>query len=356
MSGKEGKKKESEMSGRNTCFGIFKFDQDHFDLFRKVVFPLIETHTDLKGECADDYYEPKLTKMDTIVRMIEEARLVVVEISQKNDNPNVFIELGIAYYLRKPLILLCNDVSFGGTWNKTPPFDMQGRELVIYKNEDDLRVRIGTGIFDALYRSEAQKLGWSCSNVIEQGRTSPRNQSQSPSEIMLIEEGEVWSDRAVHSNFIIRFRAEIEKKQVTDHPNPDFRMHVAPSPGGYPRITVILPWEVEEEGDPEHYQCHIDHFVNPGDELDENNRLRQVPVLKKGRSSEVHYEVFMTCSPPNFVVESTFFVEQNPRLYVPISDFVARHHPFHLGQYIGFASPNSCVKLSGIEIKEIHAP
>ncbi|MEW6112930.1 MAG: hypothetical protein AB1664_12440 [Thermodesulfobacteriota bacterium] len=344
------------MSSRNTCFGIFKFDKDHFDLFEKVVFPLIETHTGLKGVCADDYYEPKLTKMNTIVRMIEEARLVVVEISQKSDNPNVFIELGIAYYLRKPLILLCNDLNFCKIWNKTPPFDMQGRELVIYKNEDDLRVRIGACIFDALYRPEAQVLGWSSSNVTERGRTSPRNQSQSPREITLMEEGEVWSDKAVHSNFTIRFRAAIEKKPQTDHPNPDFRMHVAPSPGGYPRITVILPWEVEEKGDSKHYQCHIDHFVNSGDELDEQNRLRQVAVLKKDRPSKVHYEVFITCSYPHFVVESTFFVEEHPRLYVPISDFIARHHPFHLDQYIGFASPNSNVKLSDIEIKEIHAP
>lgn len=343
------------MSSRNTCFGIFKFDQDHFDLFEKVVRPLIETHTGLKFECADDYYEPRLTKMDTIVRMIEEARLVVVEISQKSDNPNVFIELGIAYYLRKPLILLCNDLSFCKAWNKTPPFDMQGRELVIYKDEADLRVRIGTCIFDALYRSEAQTLGWSCSNVADEKRRSSRNQSQSPNEITLVEKGEVWSDKAVHSNFIIRFKAEIEKKTKTDHPNPDFRMHVAPSPGGYPRITVIVPWEVDE-GDPQHYQCHIDHFVDPCEEKDESKRLRQVPVLKKGRSSKVYYEVFITCSYPNFVVESTFFVKENPRLYVPISDFIARRHPFHLGQYIGFASPNSDVHLSDIEVKEIHAP
>lgn len=344
------------MSFRNKCFGIFKFDKDHFDLFRKVVFPLIETHTGLKCECADDYYEPRLAKMETIVDMIEAARLVVVEISQKKDNPNVFIELGIAYYLRKPLILLCEEASFCETWGKAPPFDVQGRELVIYKNENDLRVRIGTCIFDSLYRSESQTLGWSSSNVAEEGKTSPRNQSQSPSEITIVEEGEVWSDKSIYSSFIIRFKAEIEQQKETENRNPDFRMHVAPSPGGYPRITVILPWEIQE-GDPKHYQCHIDHFVNPGDEGGGIcNRFRQVAVLKKKTPTKVHYEVFITCSSPHFVVESTFFVKQNPRIYVPISDFIARKHPFHLGQYIGFASPNSKVSISDIEIKEIHAP
>jgi hypothetical protein len=95
---------------KNTCMGIFQFDDDGKKLFDKIVKPLVETHTRLVYEDARDYYEPFSIKMDLISRMIEESNLIIADLSQKN--PNVFLELGIAYNLKKPLILLCSEDSY----------------------------------------------------------------------------------------------------------------------------------------------------------------------------------------------------------------------------------------------------
>lgn len=94
------------MANLNTCMGVFQFDQERRNLFEKIIKPLVESHTGIKYVDASFYYESSNIKMDLISKMIEESRLVIVDLSEKN--PNVFLELGIAYCLKKPLVLLCS--------------------------------------------------------------------------------------------------------------------------------------------------------------------------------------------------------------------------------------------------------
>lgn len=100
------------MARSNTVMAVFQFDRQTRQLFERIVRPLVETHTGLKYVDGASYYEPHTIKMNLISQMIEEARLVIVDISKKN--PNVFIELGVAYSLGKPIVFLCSRDSWEG--------------------------------------------------------------------------------------------------------------------------------------------------------------------------------------------------------------------------------------------------
>ena len=147
----------------NTCMRIFKFktekDHEYEKLFDLVIYPLIESHTGLKCVDARRYYEPSSLKMDLIADMIKEATLIVVELSEKN--PNVFFEFGIGYCLGKSIIILCSEENYNKEpWKGRQPFDIQGREMLIYKDKDDLRIKLGKYIFDALHTTKYPNISW----------------------------------------------------------------------------------------------------------------------------------------------------------------------------------------------------
>jgi hypothetical protein len=139
----------------NSMMAIFKFDDATRQVFEGTVRPLVETHTGLKYIDGASYYAPHAIKMDLISRMIEEARLVIVDLSAMN--PNVFIELGIAYAMKKPIVFLCSRAAWEGRspehWDQKLPFDLQGRELLIFSDEKDLRVKLGRHISDSLFKT-----------------------------------------------------------------------------------------------------------------------------------------------------------------------------------------------------------
>ena len=91
------------MPQNNTCMGIFRFSKKYYDLFDQVIYPLIQTHTGLVCHDARSYYEAQTIKMDLIARMIEESSVVIIDISE--NNPNVFLEFGIAFSIYKTLPL-----------------------------------------------------------------------------------------------------------------------------------------------------------------------------------------------------------------------------------------------------------
>lgn len=223
--------------------GIFRFNDPYYDLFDSTIYPLIETHTGLVCHDARYYYEAQTIKMDHIARMIEESHLVIIEISE--NKPNVFIEFGIAYCLHKPMIILCNIKSYSEVWENNLPFDLQGRELLKYRDKVDLRVQLGRYIFDALYNTAPTVLSWKSRH--------PYNHINSNSEIRLFKKEEVWSDRVVHPAFTLRYHVEILK--LLEGINPDIRLFLSSESNanpkytdkGYPRIVIIFPWELSEK-------------------------------------------------------------------------------------------------------------
>lgn len=326
------------MASLNCCMGIYQFDDEKKRTFNSVIKPLIGSHTGLTYVDASSYYEPTNIKMNLISKMVEEARLIVVDLSEKN--PNVFLELGIAHTLKKPMVLLCSQKNFNTTWNKKMPFDLEGRELLIFADDNDLKVKLGRFISDSLYTTREVTVSWVSENK--------DNHIKSSSEIEIFNSGAIWSNLGVNSNFVIGYHVKIHDGSSGSNKNPDIRLYFASSPNGYPRIVNIFPWELSEM-DNEKYECHIDYFEN----LTEHYRLQQVSVGKKDLETIRDFDVFVSFCWPNLVFESTFFEDKVNRLIVPISHFRDRGFPVHLSQYIGLESINSRVTIDNIMIKEI---
>lgn len=327
----------------NTVMAIFQFDDPIRLLFETIVRPLIETHTGLKYLDGASYYEPFAVKMNLISKMIEEARLVIVDISKKN--PNVFMELGVAYSLNKPIVFLCSRESWEGPkpeyWEKGLPFDIGGRELLIFYDENDLKVKLGKFISDSLYKTREVALSWTS--------MTKDNHNKSLSEIEIFGPGEVWSASAINSNFVISYHIIIHQVKQQNQ-NPDIRLYICDRQAGYPRITNIFPWEFSEI-DPEKYECHIDYFRSS--QPQDHDRLQQVSVGPKDINLIKDFDVSISCCWPNLVFESTFFENKVNRLYVSLSELRARGYPIHFAQYIGFESKNSRVTIENIRVKEI---
>lgn len=353
----------------NTVMGVFPFDEDTSRRFRTIVSPLVQTHTGLTYVDATSYYLSGAPKMELISRMIGDARLVIVDISVKN--PNVFMELGIAYALNKPIVLLCAKEAWDGRgtrqWNRRPPFDIQGRELLIYGGDSDLKVRLGRHISDALYRTSEVALSWDS--------LASANHVKSSSVIELNERGRVWnaSTREVNSGFVLAYRVKIHESVSGYGKNPDVRLYLASAPETYPCLVVVFPWQHSERKEGK-LECIITYFAGTGDgsvtpqdesaygpipadskydgRVHPHRRLQQVAV-RASTPGPLEYEVFLSCYWPNLVFESTLFEEEVDRLYVSLSDLRARGYPTHLKWYIGFESVNSRVSITDIRVKEV---
>jgi len=72
------------MPSSNTVMAVFTFDDETTDRFKKVVQPLVETHTGLKYVDARSFYEPLTVKMSFISELIEESRLVIVDAAMRS--------------------------------------------------------------------------------------------------------------------------------------------------------------------------------------------------------------------------------------------------------------------------------
>jgi hypothetical protein len=332
---------EESMAASNSVMAVFQFDNQTRQLFETIVRPLIETHTGLKYVDGASYYEPFTVKITLISKMIEEARLVIVDISKKN--LNVFMELGIAYSLNKRIVFLCAKASWEGTnpdeWNKKVPFDIEGRELLIFENENDLKVKLGRFISDSLYKTREVALSWTS--------MTNRNHIKSASEIEIFGPGEIWSASAVNSNFVVNYHVIIDHVNQPNE-NPDVRFYICDKQAGYPRVISIFPWEYSQI-DQQKYECHIDFFRSAQD----HDRLQQVSVGPKDINLIKNFDVSISCCWPNLVFESTFFEDKVNRLYVSLSDLRTRGYPIHFAQYIGFESINSRVTIENIKVKEV---
>jgi|GEM_PF-3178848 len=331
------------MTMSNTVMAIFQFDHPTRQLFETIVKPLIETHTGLKYVDAASYYEPFTVKMRLISKMIEEARLVLVDISKKN--PNVFMELGIAYSLNKPIVFLCSRQSWEGRkreeWGKKVPFDIEGRELLLFRDENELKVKLGRFISDSLYKSREVALSWTAK--------TKDNHIKSSSEIQIFKPGEIWSASAVNSNFVINYHVTLHEVKQPDR-NPDVRLYICDKQDDFPRIVNIFPWEFSEI-DQQKYECHIDYFSSRSGQ--DHVRLQQVSVGPKDINLIKNFDVSISFCWPNLVFESTFFENKIDRLYVSLTDLRTRGYPIHFAQYIGFEAINSVVTIDNIRVEEV---
>ena len=126
------------------CFVIQPFDAGKFDKRYEQVFrPAIEA-AGLEAYRVDK--DPRVEiPIDAIEEGIRSAAICLADIT--TDNPNVWYELGYAFALGRPVVMVCSEERA----SKTYPFDIQHRTVISYLVE-------APGDFDILRETLAQRM------------------------------------------------------------------------------------------------------------------------------------------------------------------------------------------------------
>jgi hypothetical protein len=135
-----------------TCFVIQPFDGGKYDKrFDDVYAPAI------RDAAMEPYRVDKDPGVDVPIDAIEDgiraADLCLADIT--TDNPNVWYELGFAFALGRPVVMVCSDERT----NKKYPFDIQHRTVIPYQVEspsdfETLKAAITTRIKAVLKRTD----------------------------------------------------------------------------------------------------------------------------------------------------------------------------------------------------------
>lgn len=110
-----------------TCFVIQPFDSGKFDKrFKETFAPAISTAGFEPSRVDED------PRADVLITSIEDgirsATVCLADIT--TDNPNVWFELGFAFAVNRPVVMVCSDERTGKY-----PFDIQHRAVIPYRTE-----------------------------------------------------------------------------------------------------------------------------------------------------------------------------------------------------------------------------
>jgi len=108
------------------CFVIQPFDGGKFDKRYKDIFAPAIKDANLEPYRVDEDYSVQIPIQD-IEKGIRDSLICLVDITL--DNPNVWYELGYAFSLGKPVVLVCSDER-----TSKFPFDIQHRSIIRYSS------------------------------------------------------------------------------------------------------------------------------------------------------------------------------------------------------------------------------
>ncbi len=108
----------------NTGFVISPFGEPFDTYFAHIVKPSLE-ECGLYAVRGDSLYRPT-TIVDDIWQGIQEAKLLIAELTDRN--PNVFYELGLAHAISKPVILISKSI-------EDVPFDLRSIRVLVYDKD-----------------------------------------------------------------------------------------------------------------------------------------------------------------------------------------------------------------------------
>ncbi len=115
-------------NGKPRCFVIQEFDEG--GKFDKRYDETIEPA--LKSSEVDPVRADKILGLQPVIQKIEEnildSSICVAEVS--TDNPNVWLELGYALALNKPVVILCDKQI-----RDKLPFDIRHRPVIFYRTD-----------------------------------------------------------------------------------------------------------------------------------------------------------------------------------------------------------------------------
>lgn len=106
-------------------FVVCPFKEDFDAIYDDQIRPVVESELSMQCIRADEIYSNGPI-IEDIWRLINEARVIVADMTERN--PNVFYEVGLAHAIGKDVILLARDVN-------DIPFDLRHLRTIIYKND-----------------------------------------------------------------------------------------------------------------------------------------------------------------------------------------------------------------------------
>jgi hypothetical protein len=117
------KKNDIGIKEKDVCFIIMPFNNPDLQIvFEDFLKPVIENDCNLICERGDDVFGSSVI-MDDIIKSINEAKLIVADLTGKN--ANVFYEVGISHTLDKAVLLLAQSID-------DVPFDLRHRRVLLY--------------------------------------------------------------------------------------------------------------------------------------------------------------------------------------------------------------------------------
>lgn len=114
---------ETRKIERDFCFVLMPFRPNFDEIYEEIIRPLFQ-EPDLNLDCirADEIYGTQAIIKD-IWLYIRNAAVVIAELTDKN--PNVLYELGLCHVLKKPVILIVQDM-------EDVPFDLKHLRVIVY--------------------------------------------------------------------------------------------------------------------------------------------------------------------------------------------------------------------------------
>jgi len=100
--------------------------KDPFDTYYHSIIQPAVTAARLDPQRGDSLFRPSPIMAD-VWRMIQDARVLVADLTEKN--ANVFYELGLAHAIGKPVVLIADNIG-------DVPFDLQPLRVILYDKND----------------------------------------------------------------------------------------------------------------------------------------------------------------------------------------------------------------------------
>jgi hypothetical protein len=118
---KQRARQSAKRKSDRTCFVLMPFKEPFDTYFTAIFQPAVEA-AGLMPLRGDSIFRPSPIMAD-IWQMIQDAQLLIAEMTEKN--ANVFYELGLAHAIGKPVILIAETIN-------DVPFDLQALRVILY--------------------------------------------------------------------------------------------------------------------------------------------------------------------------------------------------------------------------------
>jgi hypothetical protein len=119
------KKKKANKKPIGTCFVLMPF-KEPFDTYYTLIIKPAVIAAGLEPLRGDSLFRPSPI-MGDIWSMIQDAKVLVAELTEKN--ANVFYELGLGHAIGKPIVLMSETID-------DVPFDLQPLRVILYDKDD----------------------------------------------------------------------------------------------------------------------------------------------------------------------------------------------------------------------------